>query len=204
MKGVIIEWLKPKTSIDYNNLVEGTDYRIINPNNEYPRSDGEPVEFIGFPNYEWLKRVYTPQPNYDPRLYVLQVSEKPTNVKDTIYPKINTFVQSYQVIERSKADIIASIRLEQQMADGSLYQECDINKLSVLMLGYNTSIAKGLTPSEAQVNAYNRQQYIELKIQQNAANADTLIEAINNGQMVDISSGWENDNVPAGGFPFSN
>ena len=51
-KGIIIHWLKPKASRDYANLIEGVDFKVINPLIACPSTGGESVSFTGVPDAE--------------------------------------------------------------------------------------------------------------------------------------------------------
>jgi hypothetical protein len=201
LNGIIVEWLKDKSEIDLLNPIEGVDYIVAVPNKVYPRSDGQPVVFDGYPNYEWLTKVSAPQPPYDDRFYILQVQNYPSNIPDLTNPLIMGYTQKYEKERRANEQIIASIRQEEQAANNALYLESDYKTMNVLCADYSAVVSEGNTPSQEQVNARLRVADVSSKVLLNAANATALIDAVIAGLTPDITSGWEKDNiVPA--YPF--
>ena len=201
LNGVNIEWLKPKSEIDLNNPIEGVDFIVRNPNKPYSRIDGQPVEFIGYPNYEWLTKVYAPAPDVDNRFFVVLVKNYPSQIPDVTNPLIMTYTQKYDVERRDNESIITSIRQEEQAANNALYLESDYKTMNVLCADYSAVVSEGNAPSQEQTNARLRVADVSSKVLLNAANATALIDAVTQGLTPDITQGWEKDNiVPA--YPF--
>lgn len=199
--GIIIEWLKDKSEIDLNNPIENVDYIVRNPSKVYPRSDGQPVTFDGYPNYEWLTKVSAPYPDVDNRFFIVTIQNYPSQIPDVTNPLIMIYTQKYGVERRPNEQIIDSIRAEEKAANNDLYLESDYKTMSVLCADYSAVVSEGNTPSQEQINARVRVADVSAKVLLNAANATALIDAVTAGLTPDISSGWEKDNItPA--YPF--
>lgn len=200
-RGTIVEWLKPKSEINFEAPIENVDYKIILRNNVYPNSDGSAVVYENLPNYEWLLQVDPQYPPYEQRLEILLVSDYPTQTPCEDGSPINVFSKRFGFERRPLEDIIKSIRLEQESANNALCKEAEFNTMTVLCNGWNAAVAQGNTPSQEQQNAHDRNEYLQVKILENASNATDLIEAVSACLSPDLNSGWERDNiVPA--YPF--
>ena len=199
--GVVIQWVNKKT-VDFNN-VQDSDYRLIKPHSLCPTSDGNPVSFDD-PSYEWLIERSISCPDYDPRIYLQGVSTLPTNTPDEQWPNYNKYLTKYSLVKRTNDEIITAIRAEEANANTALINEGEKDKTSYFMQGYLNAMLSNVAPTEAQVNAEARHADIEMKMSKNAANAELLISQLNAGQNIDLSSGWEYDHLPVGGFPFAN
>jgi hypothetical protein len=203
--GVIINWLKPKASINFPNVVLGVDYELIMGSHQCPNSDGSPVTFIGYPTYEWLANYDAPQhPDYDPRLYVLNVDTRPTNTPHPDYPNYKEYATTYQLVKRTNSEIIESIRAEEAAANSALVTEGEQTKTNYLATVAISKQQSGITLDTIDTNALARLTEVADKIRRNANNAANLITAINANQTVDLSVGWEYDNITVGGIPFAN
>jgi len=202
LQGVYLQWLRPKTEIDFNNVLS-TDWQFIKTL-QCPVIDGSAFD-LG-ENYEWLANEQGVQPiYYDSRLLVLIEDARPSKTHHSLFPNYKRFYRADALEQRSIPEISESIIQEEKMANTALDQEADVAVMTTFVLGYLAAIASGLVPTEAQVNAYNRQAYVQQKKSQNAANRIELIRQLNLGNYnVDISLGWERDNITVGGFPFSN
>lgn len=203
LQGVLIQWLKPKTEIDFND-VKSTDWKFITAM-QCPIVDGSALPDLG-DNYEWVANEQGVQPiNYDSRLYVLVNDSRPSNTAHSVFPNYNTFYTSYALEHRSIEDVTASIIQEEKMANNALDAEADVSTMNTFVLGKLDAFTNGLAPVEAQINASNRLVYVQQKKAQNASNRIELIHQLTLGNYnIDISSGWERDNITVGGFPFSN
>jgi hypothetical protein len=203
LQGVLIQWTKPKSEIDFNN-VQSTDWKYITAM-QCPIMDGSALPDLG-DNYEWLANEQGIQPmSYDSRLHILKNDSRPTNTPHSQFPNYNRFFTSYELEHRSVEEVSASIIQEEKMANTSLDTEADVATMNTFVLGYLAAKAEGIDPVESQINAYNRQGYVQLKKAENAGNRIALIAEITNGNYnIDISAGWERDNIKVGGFPFSN
>ena len=203
LQGVLIQWLRPKNEIDFND-VKSYDWKFIKTL-QCPVMYGDALPDLG-DNMEWLANESGTQPlDYDSRLFVLNIKSKPTNVAHSLFPNYNRFFTSYELTRRTDEEIIESIIQEEKLANSQLDDEADVNTMNTFVLGYLAAKADGIQPVQAQINAYNRQAYVQAKKAQNAANRIELIKQLNLGNYnIDISSGWERDNITVGGFPFSN
>lgn len=203
LQGKLIQWLRPKSEIDFND-VQPTDWKFIS-NMPCPIIDGSVIPDLGN-NMEWLANEQGVQPlNYDSRLFVLNYDSRPTNTPHSQFPNYMRFFTAYELKHRTVEEITESIIQEEKMANTALDTQADVATMNTFAFGYIAAKQEGLEPTEAQTNAYNRQAYVQLKKTQNAANRIELIRQLNLGNYnIDISAGWENNHITEGGFPFSN
>lgn len=203
LQGILIQWLKPKTEINFSNVLP-TDWKFIKAM-QCPIMDGSPLGDLG-DGYEWLAIENGIQPlDYDSRLLVLIEDGRPTNTPHTEYENYNRFYKQFGLETRTVEEITESIIQEEKMANTALDLQADSETMNTFVLGYLVSKASGIAVTEAQQNAYDRQGYVQLKKAQNASNRIELIRQLSIGNFnIDISSGWERNNIAVGGFPFSN
>jgi len=165
---------------------------------------GEPLQFMG-EGVEWYAD-YIPVPalDYDERVYIRIDVQGPTDFPHPEWPMYKTYQFTYDKEKRALPLIIKSIELEEQSANSALLREAEESKLSFFMAAYTLAIAKGETPSDEMVNAEARHADVTYKMARNAARRVELIEAFTAGQVLDISSGFERDNIAIGNSPFQN
>jgi len=202
LQGKIITYNKPKAEINFSELQQ-SDWSFKS-NYQCPVVDGEAFDLGG--NDEWLVVRYGDRSaTLDGRLWNEIEDSFPTNTLDSEFPNYKKFMYVYEYAHKSIDEITPSIIQEEKLANTALDEEADVAVMTTFVLGYLAAKATGLQPTEAQVNAYNRQAYVQLKKQQNASNRIELINQLNLGNFnIDISTGWERDNITVGGFPFSN
>lgn len=205
-EGILIEWLKPASERDYNNLVEGIDFKVLNYNAPCSRTDGQPIDFTGAPNaenLEWLVKINGVRAGVDYRLYMENVASRPTQNSDTEYPNYHQWITEYANVRRSNAEIIASIRQMESQANLSVQGEADKNKMAMMSPAVFMAQAQNipLTPDLQEVA--DRLIEVANKANINAKNAQDLIAIVEAGGMPDIDSGWEYDNITPKGFPFN-
>lgn len=200
--GVTVEWLKPVSERDYNNLVEGVDFVIINPNKMCPRVDGLPVTFDN-PNLEWMlaKEAESVSPDYN--IYYENIVARPTNVKDSELVNYNIFLNERKLVRRSNDEIIQVIRDKENEANNSVLGEAERNKLQMLAPAINVKLASGLPLNEQENAVRTRMLQVAEKAMLNASNADSLIQQVNAGNTPNINNGWEYDNITTVGYPFA-
>lgn len=204
--GILIQWLKPVTERDYNNLVEDIDFRVLNHNKPCPNSDGSPIDFTGVPdaeNLEWLIKSTGNRAGVDFRLYMENIASHPTAISDPDYPSYHQYVTEYGNVRRSNAEIIAAIRQMEATANLSVQTEAEKNKIAMMSPAVNAALAQNLPLTESQQAVYNRMIEIANKADRNASNAASLIAIVEAGGIPDLDSGWEYDNITAQGYPFN-
>lgn len=199
--GALVLWGN-KATVDFND-VKDSDYTLVKCA-QFPRADGEPIE--GLPEgYEWLANCSgdTP-PDYDPRLFVLNSDTRPTNIPHPEWPNYNQYRTQTSLTKRTNEEIISSIRQEEALANSSLVTEGETTKLSYLAMNATIRKVAGMQLSETDTNAIARHAEVSEKMLRNAANAELLINKVTANENVDLSSGWEYDNISVGGYPFAN
>lgn len=204
--GILIEWLKPVSERDYNNLVEGVDFIILNYNKPCPRMDGALIDFTGVPNaenLEWLIKSMGNRAGVDFRLYMENIASRPTQTADADYQNYHQYITEYGNVRRTNDELIAAIRQMEATANLSVQSESEKNKIAMMAPAVNAALAQNLHLTDSQQVVYNRMIEIANKADQNAANAKSLIDIVNAGGIPDIDSGWEYDNVSPQGYPFN-
>lgn len=205
-KGILIFWLKPKTEIDYNNLVEGIDFEVRNPNAPCPETGGAPISFAGVPNadrYEWLVKPDAVHAGVDYRLYKENEAKRPTNVPCEDYPNYNVYITEYTPVRRDNVELIAAIRQMESQANLAVQGEADKNKMAMMSPAVYMAQAQNLTLTPDLQAVADRLTEVANKANQNAANAASLIAVVEAGGIPDLDSGWEYDNITPQGFPFN-
>lgn len=205
-KGILIFWLKPKTEIDYNNLVEGIDFEVRNPNAPCPETGGAPISFAGVPNadrYEWLVKPDAVHAGVDYRLYKENEAKRPTNVPCDDYPNYNVYITEYTPVRRDNVELIAAIRQMESQANLAVQGEADKNKMAMMSPAVYMAQAQNLTLTPDLQAVADRLTEVANKANQNAANAASLIAVVEAGGIPDLDSGWEYDNITPQGFPFN-
>jgi len=165
---------------------------------------GEPLQNMG-EGIEWYAD-YIPVPavEYDQRVYIRIDVQGPTDIPHPDYPMYKTYQFTYDKEKRELPLIIKSIQQEEQNANAALLKECEESKTLFFMAAYNRDIAKGVEPSDEAKNAEVRHADVTYKMAQNAARREYLIAEFTAGNVLDISSGFERDNLAVGNAPFQN
>jgi hypothetical protein len=203
LAGRLIQFTKPIEDVDFENLQPG-DWKFLSLY-KCPVMNGSPIPPLGNNTYWFVDEHGVQPPSYDSRLLILNEDARPTNVKSTLYPNYNMFYFKYTVTNRTVEEVTQAIITEEKLANANLDREADVSTMNTFVQGYLCAIADGIPATEAQINAYNRQGDVQLKKAKNADNRLLLIEQLTGGNFnIDISAGWNNDNIAPGGYPFSN
>ena len=205
-KGILIFWLKEKTEIDYNNLAEGVDFKVINPNAPCSQTGGAPISFAGVPDadrYEWLVKPDAIHVGVDYRLYKENEAKRPTNVPCEDYPNYNVYITEYTPVRRDNVELIAAVRQMESQANLAVQGEADKNKMAMMSPAVYMAQAQNLPLTPDLQTVADRLTEVANKANQNAANAASLIAVVEAGGIPDLDSGWEYDNITPQGFPFN-
>lgn len=202
LQGVLIQWTKPKAEIDFLNM-KPTDWKFITAM-QCPIMDGSVLPDLG-ENYEWLANEEGIQPlDYDSRLFVLNQDARPTNTTHSLYPNYKSYKTNYSLVHRTIEEVTNAIIQEEYAANNALDVEADVATMNTFALGYLRAKQAGGTPTEKQENAVIMLDDIQMKKSKNGGNRAMLIGQLALGNFnIDISSGWERDNVPTLGEPFN-
>ena len=205
--GILIEWLKPVSERDYNNLVEGVDFVVLNYNKPCPNSDGSPISFAGVPNaenLEWLIKSTATRVGVDFRLYMENIASRPTQTSDPDYPNYHQWITEFGNVRRTNEEIIAAIRQMEKQANTSILAEGDATKLNMMQASVTNAYRLGLVPLAPDLQEIeDRLLEVANKANQNARNAADLIAIVEAGGIPNLDSGWEYDNITPKGFPFN-
>lgn len=203
-KGILIYWLVAERN--YETAVEGIDYEVRSPNAACPNTDGSPVDFTGAPgaeNYEWLLKPDGVHVGVDYRLYKENIAQRPTQIKDVEYPNYSIYLTEYGVVRRSNDELIAAIRQMESTANLAVQGESDKNKMAMMSPAVYMAQAQNLPLTPDLQTVADRLIEVSNKANQNASNAQSLIDVVSAGGIPDIDSGWEYDNITPQGFPFN-
>lgn len=160
---------------------------------EYPNLDMEPVQGLD-PDLEWLL-VYEPfvQPDYDPRIYVIQRNEEITQVPHPQYSHLNQFKVTFLLVKRAVEEINVSIANAEALANESLlkYEE----RLKILTLGLAVLFRKtdGSTLLAKEIAIRDKVVALGTRIWKNDANAQAMITAIQSQTEPNLDEGWEKE-----------
>jgi len=203
-KGILIYWLVAERN--YETAVEGIDYEVRNPNAACPNTDGSPVDFTGAPgaeNYEWLLKPDGVHVGVDYRLYKENIAQRPTQIKDVEYSNYSIYLTEYGVVRRSNDELIAAIRQMESTANLAVQGEADKNKMAMMSPAVYMAQAQNLPLTPDLQTVADRLIEVSNKANQNASNAQSMIDIVTTGGIPNIDSGWEYDNITPQGFPFN-
>ena len=160
---------------------------------EYPNLDMEPIQGLD-PDLEWLL-VYEPfvQPDYDPRVYVLQTIENITSDPHPVYDHLNQFRVTYLPLKRQSEEIQVAVANAESIANESLLPYDARLKLLCLGLGVLFRKTEGLTLTIKEKAIADRVTALATRIWKNDANARKLAADIITGIEPDLDAAWEKE-----------
>jgi len=196
-----METTLPGRTIQWN--ADHTSFETLNYN-PCPVMLGDPLQDMG-EGIEWYADyIPTPAVDLDQRVWIRIDIQGPTDITHPEYPMYKTFQTTYEKEKRELSLIIKSIEQEEQNANAALLKECEESKTLFFMAAYTRDIALGVEPSDEAKHAEVRHADVTLKMNKNAARREYLIEQFTAGIVLDISSGFERDNLAVGNSPFQN
>lgn len=160
---------------------------------EYPNIEMEPIQGLD-PDLEWLL-VYKPniEPEYDPRIYVLQTTESITDVPHPQYPHINQFRVTFLHVKRQPEEIQVAVNQAESLANESLltYDK----RLKILTLGLAVLCRKtsGMTLTQKEQAVFDQVVALGTRIWKNDAQARQLSAEITLGGTPDLDKSWEKE-----------
>lgn len=160
---------------------------------DYPRVDMQPVDGLD-PDLEWLI-VYEPfiQPDYDPRIYVMQTTENITTTPHPDYPNLNQFEVTYNTIKRDIEQLSYAVQNAENIANEGILSQTDFNKVVLLGLGVIVRYAKGQTLTQKEIDMMNKILAIAVKVWKNDETSQLLVDDFVAGNEPDIDTAlWEN------------
>ena len=181
---IILQWIDQQA---------GT-WQVVNWNYQL-QDPSQPVTGLD-PDLEVMVwRVVNNELEIDPLLYILKESHEPTQTPDETYPHFNKFLSTYRPIKRPDEEIIENIENIESESNETLVK---INrKLKKMWLGIciNDRRAKGLNINAKMEEHMDDMQTTGTKLWKNDANAQLLKDKLAQGELPDITDGWEKDGV---------
>lgn len=204
--GVTVEWFKPQAEIDFENLVEGVDFRITRQLHACSKGDsGEPISGLS-PNMEWLAE-YTvdnyPDGSFDFDVFLKNTYTRPSLDTHPEFPNYRTFKSTTNLIRRDDSVIIENIEVAENTANLSLIGGGVGVKINALLPDITQKLSNGNPLNETEQYVYNVHTDIKQKVLNNADNANNLKAAILRGENPNIKAGWSYTAANTGGYPFS-
>jgi len=188
-----IEVLSPLVDGDIvNSVVEGGKLKDA----PWPNSDMSPV--IGLePDLEWFLK-YEPfaSPDYDSRIWILDVTESVTTEKHPDYPNINTYKRTYATNKRLDKDINLAIDNAEVSANDSLIDYRTDQKLFMVGLSALGNKVDGLALNAEQTSILEQIDTYNVNIWKNDAEKKLKKDQVSNGQEPNIDEGWERGTNP--------
>lgn len=159
---------------------------------EYPNLDMEPVQGLD-PDLEWLL-VHEPfvQPDYDPRIYMLEQDEVITSEPHPVYPLINKFKVTFRLVKRTSLEMQTAVTNAESNANEQMIPYD--RRLKILTLGLAVLCRKtqGLTLTIKEQALFDQVVALGTKVWKNDANMKAKIADINLGLEPNIDTQWEN------------
>lgn len=161
----------------------------------YPNSDMSPV--IGLdPDYEWLlKHVPYAEPDYDPRLYIMQMELPDLNLLESfeahpVHTEIREYRITYNPKKRESEDIIRSIENAEKEANELVFSEAVHKDAIAFMLNSVHKDAKGQILNEEEQAQIDKLAAVTVNLAKNADAKNLKIAQVEANQEPNIDEGW--------------
>lgn len=156
----------------------------------WPNSDITPVVGLD-PDLEWLlKHEPFPSPEYDARIFKLNVVEEVTTEDHPDYPGIKQYKRTFATSKRPDTDIKLHIDNAEEAANRDLVQYRTDDKLFMLALGILTRINDGIAPSAKEQAILDQVKAYDVAIWKNDAEKELKKAQVDAGEEPNIDDGW--------------
>lgn len=132
------------------------------------------------------------KPEYEPRLMILSTVHSVSDDYHMIHTTNRMWIESYELIDRSISDKIASVTDAENWANYQVFPTEKQIKYSTICIALIAKIANGLTISAAEQEFIDLLSDKALYFWQNHINAQVKIDSLNAGAEVDLDSDWIN------------
>jgi len=161
----------------------------------YPREDMG--EILGlYPDLEWLVK-YIPfeRPEYDSRLFILEIMEEVTQEPHPEYPHLNKYNITYGTKKRTDEEIIAhienaAIEANEQLVDSRTGIEVFMAAIAALI-----KLSDSLQIDTKEQRILDKALESADKIWKNKDQLQSKIQQLADGEEPDIDSQWEGNNI---------
>lgn len=155
-------------------------------------SDGSlpPIDGLD-PDLEWFVQ-YEPfvQPDYDPRVYVLNITKEILQTPHPQYPNLNQYKITYSLVKKANTEIEQSLVNAEQVANQNLLPLDKQLKLLTLAIAVLFRSVGGLQLNQKETAIKNKLMDVAVKIWKNDATFLAKKTSIEAGNEVNIDSDW--------------
>ena len=157
----------------------------------YPNVDITPV--IGLdPDLEWLlKHEPFASPDYDSRIFELEIDEAITTDPHPEHPELKTYKKTFKTNKRADEDIKRQIENAEEAANRELVSYRTDDKLFMLGIGILARINAGVQPSPKEQAVLDTVMQYDVPIWKNDAEKDKKKKQVDDGLEPNIDEGWE-------------
>ena len=162
----------------------------------YPNEDISPVVGLD-PDYEWLvKHVPFAQPDYDPRLYIMEMVLPDMAFLDSFqehpsYAGIREYRITWNPNKRPNEDIIRSIENAEKEANNGVFSEAVHKDEFAFMLNSVHKDAKSQALTTEEQEQIDKLAIVTVNLAKNKDAAAIKIAQVEAGQEPNIDEGWE-------------
>lgn len=162
----------------------------------YPNADMSPVVGLD-PDYEWLvKHVPFAEPDYDSRLYIMQMVLPDMTALDLFtehpnYAGIREYRITYNPNKRPDAEIILSIENAEKEANNGVFSEAVHKDEFAFMLNSVHKDAKGQALNAEEQDQIDKLAIVTVNLAKNKDNAAIKIAQVEAGNEPNIDEGWQ-------------
>jgi len=165
----------------------------------YPKSDMSPfLDGELDPDYFWLiKNTPYPQPDFDARIYTIK-DVKPLGVElldcppHPLYPELKAYNYTFELVKRSKEDIILSIENAEKEANNGVISEATHKDSFVFMMSSIKKEAQGYALTDFEQVSSDKLDSLTEKLARNASEKANKIAMVNADLIPTIDEGWVN------------
>lgn len=155
-------------------------------------SDGSlpPIDGLD-PDLEWYIN-YEPfiQPEYDPRVYILNIVKEILNTPHPVYTNLNQYKITYVLVKRTVGEITLAIDNSEEIANQSVFPIEQQLKVLALGLGVLFRAVQRLSLNAKEIAIRDKVLQIATKIWQNDQILLNKKQAAQAGSEVDLDSEW--------------
>jgi hypothetical protein len=157
----------------------------------YPKEDMSEVEGLD-PDLEYLvKHEPFQSPDYDPRIFELEVEEALTQEPHPEHPHLNVYKKTYKTKKRPNEDIIRQIENAEESANRELLDYRTDEKLFMLAIGILTRINAGVQPSAKEQEILDKVMAYDVPIWKNDTEKEKKKQQVLDGIEPEIDAGWQ-------------
>ena len=143
------------------------------------------------PDLEWYI-VYQPfiEPEYDPRIYVLNIVKEIKNEAHPVYTNLNQYKITYSIVKRTVDEINFAVESAEEIANQTLFPIEQQLKIMSLGLGVLFRAVQGLSLNQKETAIKNKVMAIATKIWQNDQILLDKKKVVQSGGNIELDTLW--------------